>query len=44
MKRSWRLRTGLDREKKSSVEKDRQIAELQAKVEELEKELEELLK
>ena len=27
-----------------SVEKDRQIAELQAKVEELEKELEELLK
>ena len=34
----------LDREKKSSVEKDRQIAELQAKVEELEKELEELLK
>ena len=34
----------LDREKKSSVEKDRQIAELQAKVEELEKEPEVLLK
>ena len=34
----------LDRGKKSGQEKDRQIAELQAKVDELEKELEELLK
>ena len=34
----------LDKEKKSQAEKDRQIAELQAKVDELEKELEELLK
>lgn len=34
----------LDKEKKSQVEKNRQIAELQAKVDELEKELEELLK
>ena len=34
----------LDKEKKSQAEKDRQIAELQAKVYELEKELEELLK
>ena len=34
----------LDKEKKSQAEKDQQIAELQAKVDELEKELEELLK
>ena len=34
----------LDKEKKSQAEKDRQIAELQAKGDELEKELEELLK
>ena len=34
----------LEKEKKSQAEKDRQIAELQAKVDELEKELEELLK
>ena len=34
----------LDKEKKSQAEKDRQIAELQAKVDELVKELEELLK
>ena len=34
----------LDPGKKSGQEKDRQIAELQAKVDELEKELEELLK
>ena len=34
----------LDKEKKSQAEKDRQIAELQAKVDELEQELEELLK
>ena len=34
----------LDKEKKSQAGKDRQIAELQAKVDELEKELEELLK
>ena len=34
----------LDRGKKSGQEKDRQIAELQAKVDELEKEREELLK
>ena len=33
----------LDKEKKSQAEKDRQIAELQAKVDVLEKELEELL-
>lgn len=34
----------LDKEKKSQADKERQIAELQAKVDELEKELEELLK
>lgn len=34
----------LDREKKAGLDKDRQIAELQAKADELEKELEELLK
>ena len=34
----------LDKEKKSQAEKDRQIAELQAKVDELEKEREELQK